>query len=68
MNGQDHKGVSDIKRYEGTQEYMLFRREPGFGDKQKVWLFDVFTYQELMDRLNDGWQFSVGITPKKKTA
>ncbi|EOO11747.1 hypothetical protein IGA_05331 [Bacillus cereus HuA3-9] len=55
MNGQDHKGVSVIKRYEGTREYMLFRKEPRFGDNQKVWLFDVFVYQGLMDHLNDGW-------------
>lgn len=60
--------MSVIKRYEGTREYMLFRKEPGFEHNQKVWLFDVFTYQELMDHLNVGWQFSVGITPKKKTA
>ncbi|MBK5424482.1 MULTISPECIES: hypothetical protein [Bacillus] len=47
---------------------MLFRKEPGFGDNQKVWLFDVFVYQGLMDHLNDGWQFSSGITTKKKIA
>ncbi|WP_149692916.1 hypothetical protein [Bacillus cereus] len=60
--------MSIIKRYEGTQEYMLFRKEPGFGDSQCVTIFDVFTYQELMDHLNDGWQFSRGCTINKKTA
>ncbi|MBK5469347.1 hypothetical protein JFU54_01865 [Bacillus sp. TH19] len=60
--------MSVIKRYEGTRKYMLFRKEPGFGDNQKVWLFDVFVYQGLMDHLNDGWQFSSGITTKKKIA
>ncbi|EJQ01366.1 hypothetical protein IE1_05741 [Bacillus cereus BAG3O-2] len=47
---------------------MLFRKEPGFGDNQCVTIFDVFTYQELMDHLNDGWRFSSGITSGKKTA
>lgn len=56
MNGQDHKGVSVIKRYEGTREYMLFRKEPGFGDFQYVTKFDVFKYQELVDHFNDGWR------------
>jgi hypothetical protein len=68
VNGQDHKGVSVIRRYEGTREYMLFRKEPGFEHDQRVWLFDVFTYQELMNHLNDGWQFSRGCTVKKATA
>ncbi|PEW74023.1 hypothetical protein CN449_15270 [Bacillus thuringiensis] len=68
MNGQDHKGVSVIKRYEGTREYMLFRKELGFGDNQCVTIFDVFTYRELMDHLNDGWRFSSGITVGQKTA
>ncbi|MEC5238559.1 hypothetical protein [Bacillus mycoides] len=56
MNGQDHKGVSVIRRYEGTREYTLFRKEPGFGDIQYVTIFDVFKYQELVDHFNDGWR------------
>lgn len=56
MNGQDHEGVSVIKRYEDTREYTLFRKEPGFGDSQYVTIFDVFKYQELMDHFNDGWR------------
>ncbi|MCU5706128.1 hypothetical protein OCF67_18275 [Bacillus wiedmannii] len=46
----------------------MFRKEPGFGDNQCVTIFDVFTYQELMDLLNDGWRFSSGITVGQKTA
>ncbi|MGG0209539.1 hypothetical protein [Bacillus mycoides] len=56
MNGQDHKGVSVIRRYEGTREYTLFRKEPGFGDNQYVTIFDVFKYQELVDHFNEGWR------------
>ncbi|MFA2694553.1 hypothetical protein [Bacillus mycoides] len=56
MNEQDHKGVSVIRRYEGTREYTLFRKEPGFGDNQYVTTFDVFKYQELVDHFNDGWR------------
>ncbi|MES5896962.1 hypothetical protein [Bacillus cereus group sp. RP43] len=56
MNGQDHKGVSVIRRYGGTREYTLFRKEPGFGDNQYVTIFDVFKYQELIDHFNDGWR------------
>lgn len=66
MNGQDHKGVSVIKRYEGTREYMLFRKEPGFGDNQYVTIFDVFKYQELVDHFNDGWR--IHDEDKKKAA
>lgn len=56
MSGQDHKGVSVIRRYEGTREYTLFRKETGFGDNQYVTIFDVFKYQELIDHFNDGWR------------
>lgn len=35
---------------------MLHRNEEGFGDKQRVWSFDVFTYKELMEHLDDGWR------------
>ncbi|MDC2867579.1 hypothetical protein [Bacillus sp. BP-3] len=47
---------------------MLYRKEQGFEQSQKVWIFDVFTYQELMDHLNDGWRFSGGRIVKQKTA
>ena len=48
--------MSVIRRYEGVREYMLFRKEPGFEQNQRVWIFDVFTYQELMGHLDDGWR------------
>ncbi|MGE6504447.1 hypothetical protein ACQKF0_29890 [Bacillus wiedmannii] len=66
MNGQDRKGVSVIRRYEGTREYTLFRKEPGFGDNQYVTIFDVFKYQELVDHFNDGWR--IHDEDKKKAA
>ncbi|QWH63926.1 hypothetical protein EXW39_27885 (plasmid) [Bacillus mycoides] len=48
--------MSVIRRYEGTREYTLFRKEPGFGDNQYVTIFDVFKYQELIDHFNDEWR------------
>lgn len=66
MNGQDHEGVIVMNRYEGTREYTLFRKEPGFGDNQYVTIFDVFKYQELIDHFNDGWR--IHDEDKKKAA
>lgn len=60
--------MNDIRRYEGTREYLLFRKEAGFGDVQYVWDFGVFTYDELMNQLNDGWRCSKGCTVKKLSA
>lgn len=44
-----------IPRYKGTREFTLYRKEPGFGSKQYVWIFDVFKYRELRRHLEDGW-------------
>ncbi|HDX9654329.1 TPA: hypothetical protein ROY23_004850 [Bacillus wiedmannii] len=45
-----------IPKYKGTREFTLHRNEEGFGGKQRVWSFDVFTYKELMEHLDDGWR------------
>ncbi|PEJ40010.1 hypothetical protein [Bacillus pseudomycoides] len=44
-----------ILRYKGIREFMLYRKEPGFGSNQYVWIFDVFKYHELMQHFKDGW-------------
>ncbi|PFW65298.1 hypothetical protein [Bacillus sp. AFS075034] len=44
-----------IRRYKGTREFMLYKKEPGFASNQYVWIFDVFKYRELMQHFKDGW-------------
>lgn len=44
-----------IPRYKGTREFMLYKKEPGFGNNQYVWIFDVFKYHELVRHFEDGW-------------
>ncbi|MEX0415467.1 hypothetical protein [Bacillus sp. C30] len=63
--------ADDYKAYLMENEYweMIERgKEKAQLRKELKDTFDKFTYQKLMDHLNDGWQFSRGCTVKKKTA
>lgn len=41
-----------IRRYKGTEEFLLTRRE----EFHMVWVFDVFKYHELQQHIQEGWE------------